>query len=117
VKLAAPDASRIEVSGYSSVPKSFLLEQNYPNPFNPTTTIAFSLGDHSGGGAVDFHLDVFNVLGQRVRTLAEGTLAPGRYEYVWDGTDQLNQQVASGLYFYRLTTSDRFETKKMVLMK
>jgi hypothetical protein len=117
VKLAAPDASQIEVSGYSSVPKSFVLEQNYPNPFNPTTTISFSLGDHNGGGAVDFRLDIFNVLGQRVKTLAEGTLAPGRYEYVWDGTDRLDQQVASGLYFYRLTTSDRFETKKMVLMK
>jgi len=117
VKLAASDASQIEVAGYSSVPKSFELEQNYPNPFNPSTTIAFSLGDHNGGAAADVRLDVFNVLGQTVRTLAQGTLEPGRYEYVWDGTDQSNQQVASGLYFYRLTAGDRSESKKMVLMK
>ncbi|MBI5867791.1 MAG: T9SS type A sorting domain-containing protein [candidate division Zixibacteria bacterium] len=118
LKLAAPDASQIEVSGVSPVPRSFVLDQNYPNPFNPTTTIAFTLGDlGSSGPSVAVYLVVYNLLGQQVKTLFDGTLGPGRYEYIWDGTDQAGQTMASGLYFYRLTTGGNSETKKMVLMK
>lgn len=117
VKLAATDAGRIEVAGFGSVPRSFELEQNYPNPFNPSTTIAFSLGDRNGGQPTAVRLDVLNVLGQRVTTLVEATLEPGRYEYVWDGTDQDHRPVASGLYFYRLSAGSASEAKKMVLMK
>ncbi len=118
VKLAAPDASQVEVSGVSPVPRSFVLDQNYPNPFNPATTIAFTLGDlGSSGPYVAVHLVVYNLLGQQVKTLFDGTLGPGRYEYIWDGTDQAGQTMASGLYFYRLTTAGNSETKKMVLMK
>jgi hypothetical protein len=116
VKLAAPDAAKIQVAGDAPLPKSFALHQNYPNPFNPTTTIAFSIGE-GVVGAIHARLDVYNVLGQRVTTLVDGYVEPGRHEYEWDGTDRSGRQVASGLYFYRLIAGRDAETKKMVLLK
>jgi len=117
IKLAASDAAKIEVAGNAPVPNSFTLLQNYPNPFNPSTTIAFALGGDRQGGAVQVRLDIYNVLGQRVSTLINGTLEPGRYEYEWHGVDGSGQPVASGLYFYRLTANEHSEAKKMVLVK
>jgi hypothetical protein len=116
IKLAAPNAAKIEIAGDAPLPKSFALHQNYPNPFNPTTTIAFSIGE-GVIGAVHARLDIYNVLGQRVTTLVDDYVEPGRHEYEWDGTDRSGRQVASGLYFYRLIAGRDTETKKMVLLK
>ena len=89
------------------------LDQNYPNPFNPQTTIAFSLKERGR-----LRIDVFNVGGQLVRTLLDETRAAGSYTDVhWDGTDASRQPVASGVYFYKLTTKDFSQTRKMVLLK
>jgi hypothetical protein len=89
------------------------LAQNYPNPFNPQTTIAFSVKER---GRV--RIDVFNVSGQLVKTLLDETRAAGSYTDVrWDGTDADNAAVASGVYFYRLTTGGFSQTRKMVLLK
>jgi hypothetical protein len=112
-KLADPRAGRIEVAGLESVPRDFALDQNYPNPFNAATTITFAVT----GRAVNTKLEIFNVLGQQVATLIDGPVEPGRHSQVWDGTDRTGTPVASGLYFYRLTTGNRAETKKMVLLK
>jgi len=117
IKLAASDAGKIEVAGNAPLPKTFSLLQNYPNPFNPSTTIAFALGSDDSGAPSRVRLDIYNVLGQRVTTLVNETLPPGRYEYQWSGRDGAGQPVASGLYFYRLTTNKQSETKKMVLLK
>ncbi len=95
-----------------AVPEKYALLQNYPNPFNARTLIEFVL---SRGGHVQ--LDVYDILGRNVATLAEGYRAAGQQQAVWDGTDRDGKNVASGIYFYRLTTSDFSEMKKMVLMK
>jgi len=62
-------------------------------------------------------LDVYNVLGQHVVRLSQGTLPAGEYDVTWDGVDRAGHRVASGVYFYRLQVGDDIETKKMVLLK
>ncbi|MBK7143294.1 MAG: T9SS type A sorting domain-containing protein [bacterium] len=90
----------------------FFLAQNYPNPFNPTTVIAFSLPERSR-----VTVEVFNILGQRVRRLLDEEKPSGDYRVVWNGTDQSGNQVASGVYLYRLQAADRVTARKMVLLR
>lgn len=102
----------------ANVPRRFELFQNYPNPFNPKTTIRFNVaasGDN--GGAVPVKLEVFNVLGQSVKTLLDDRRAPGNYSVEWDGTDGQGNRVSSGVYLYRLTADKISVTKKMVFLK
>ena len=65
----------------------------------------------------EVRLDLYNLLGRRVRTLFDGPLDGGYYSLAWDGTDQNGRQVASGIYFYRMTTSDFAQSRKMLLLK
>ncbi len=88
------------------------LSQNYPNPFNPQTTIAFSLKDRG-----HVKIDVYNVNGELVRTLLDETRAAGSDHVRWDGRNNANQPVSSGVYFYKLVTNNFSQTKKMVLLK
>ena len=94
------------------LPKDFILNQNYPNPFNPRTTISFSLNR-----AIEVKLSVYNMLGQKVTTLHSGYLNSGVHSYEWDGTNSNAETAASGIYFYRLETTDYAVTKKMLLIK
>jgi len=96
----------------SSIPTSFLLSQNYPNPFNPETTISFDM-------PIEEHisLEIYNIIGQKVKTLVNENLVPGRYILKWNGTDQYNKPVSSGIYFYKLKSASFTATKKMTLMK
>ncbi|MBN4056920.1 T9SS type A sorting domain-containing protein [bacterium AH-315-J21] len=96
----------------STLPTEFRLEQNYPNPFNPTTKIPFALPKGS-----DVTLEVFNVLGQRVRTLFDGYRPPGEHVIEFDGLNDNGASIASGLYFYRLNAGDVTTTRKMTLLK
>lgn len=80
-----------------TIPTAFELSQNYPNPFNPSTVIRYSLPR-----AADIHLVVYNMLGQRVRSLLEGRKEAGVYSVVWDGRNDRGEAVAAGLYFVRL---------------
>jgi hypothetical protein len=89
-----------------------LLKSNYPNPFNPTTTIAFDIAK-----AGNVKLNVYNVKGQLVRRLTNGELQRGSHRIIWNGCDELNRPVASGVYFYRLETKGYTKTNKMLLMK
>jgi hypothetical protein len=101
-----------------NLPKSFALEQNYPNPFNPSTTISYTI--HSRGSIDSPNrtvLEIYNLLGQKVRTLVEVTQSPGTYTVVWEGDNDAGKRVASGLYFYRLTLGEEFQTKKMMMIK
>ncbi|MCX8009852.1 MAG: T9SS type A sorting domain-containing protein, partial [Ignavibacteria bacterium] len=94
------------------IPKAFDLSQNYPNPFNPNTEIKFSLPK-----AEKVRLNIYNIAGELVQTLANGDLAPGNYKVTWDGKDKNGSSVASGVYIYRLESKSFTSTKKMVLMK
>jgi hypothetical protein len=119
VVLSDEKAVLIPVEGQSpSVPTAFELNQNYPNPFNPSTTIKFTLPSPKVGAAtLPATLKIYNVLGEVVRTLLDEPMAPGVYHKIWDGRDDQGNQVASGIYFYRLRAGDFEDTKKMVLMK
>jgi len=90
-----------------SLPEQFVLEQNYPNPFNPSTTIRYGLLYSSV-----VQLTVFNALGQRVATLVDGEQEAGNHEVRFDATN-----LASGVYFYRLTAGDFVQSRKLVLLK
>lgn len=95
-----------------AVPSSFSLEQNYPNPFNPSTDITFSLHQLS-----DVRLVVYNVLGQPVLELVNGSLPTGTYKVRWDGTNSAGHRVASGVYLYTLSTGSATASKMMTLIK
>ncbi len=97
-----------------TIVSSFVLKQNYPNPFNPTTTIEFVLNK---SGFAKVKLEVYNMLGQRVKTLYNGVLDAGTYKFQWDGTNQAAQRVASGMYIYRLEVDQKAMVKQMVLIK
>jgi hypothetical protein len=107
------DADGIDLSNcvgntiIADAPVNLELAENYPNPFNPQTEIAFGLPEASL-----ITLDIYNVLGQKVATLANGYFEAGRHTITWDASNQ-----ASGIYFYRLTTPDGALTKKMLLLK
>ena len=94
------------------VPEAFSLAQNYPNPFNSTTAISFAL---PRAGAI--RLAVFDVLGQQVAVLAEGTHPAGSYTLRWDGVNDGGSALAAGLYFYRLQTPWSVQTRKLLLLK
>jgi hypothetical protein len=96
----------------STLPMAYSLGQNVPNPFNPTTSIEFAI-PKSGMVTVE----VFNVLGQKVKTLVNEDLRAGYKRVDWDGTDDGGSAVASGVYLYRLKVNDFSETKKMLLLK
>ena len=89
-----------------------LLSQNYPNPFNPTTTIAYNMIEEG-----NVSIEVFNIKGQKVTTLINEHMTVGDHTLVWDGTDNNNQTVSSGMYFYKMKASNYTSTKKMILMK
>ncbi len=103
------DESSVETT---SIPKEFELVQNYPNPFNPSTTITFAVPK-----AGEVKLSVYNLKGQLVRTLVSGPAAAGWHKVVWDGTNQQENQVASGIYVYSLESKDFRAHRKLVLAR
>jgi hypothetical protein len=94
------------------VPAEFYLSQNYPNPFNPTTTISFGLPQDS-----DVKVEVFNLLGQKVRTLVDGNEKAGYKTLVWNGKDDSGKGVTSGVYFYKIDAGSFSQSKKMIMIK
>ncbi len=94
------------------VPVVTKLEGNYPNPFNPETVINFSLKDASR-----VRINVFNIKGQLVKTLINDDMSSGKHRIVWNGKDNNNRNVSSGVYLYRMETANYNKTMKMMLMK
>ena len=88
-------------------PGSFQLSQNYPNPFNATTEIPFSLPDKS-----DVLVEIYNLLGQKVAALFNGSLEAGYHTVTWDGGVN-----PSGVYFYRIQAGKEIDSRQMILLK
>jgi hypothetical protein len=96
----------------ATVPQTFALAQNFPNPFNSSTVIRFALPQSE-----DVELSVFNLAGQKVATLLDGRRRAGEYSLNWDGRDDEERELASGVYLYRLQAGEKIETRKLVLVR
>jgi hypothetical protein len=96
-----------------TTPKKFALRQNFPNPFNPTTVILYEVPE--GGGHVT--LRIYDVGGRLVRTLIDGEQTPGEKRVTWHGRNEKGHNVATGVYFYRMTAPGFEKTRKMVLLQ
>jgi hypothetical protein len=113
-------AGEIEIDAQTDVPviqpdtgpAVYLLSQNFPNPFNNSTTIEFELPV-----AAEVSLELFNILGQKVATLARGWFAAGHYTTQWNGTSDDGRETASGIYFYRLEIGAESEVRKLAFLK
>jgi hypothetical protein len=97
----------------------YILLQNYPNPFNPTTTIPFKVKslEYGVGRPIHTTLIIYNLLGQKVRTLVDEDKLPGSSQVSWDGKNEEGNDVSSGIYFYVIKTKDVTQTKKMTLVR
>ncbi|MBI2504545.1 MAG: T9SS type A sorting domain-containing protein, partial [Candidatus Latescibacteria bacterium] len=94
------------------VPQTFALQPNYPNPFNPATVIRYQLP-----AAAAVRLEVYDVLGQKVRILVAGSEEAGFHRVMWDGRDEGGRAVAGGVYFYRLQAGEFTQVRKLLLLK
>jgi Secretion system C-terminal sorting domain len=94
------------------LPHKFELKNNYPNPFNPTTNITFSIPQYS-----NVRIEIFNSLGQLVRSLFNQNYDSGNYTTIWNARDDFGNKVNSGVYIYRLVSENYVDSKRMVLMK
>lgn len=104
--------TRVEEINPGVIPSQFELAQNYPNPFNPETKIEFAIPSRS-----HVSLSVYNMLGQKVTTLVDEELEAGWKSVTWNGRDDGGNQVATGVYLYRLEAGDIVMKKKMMLLK
>ena len=101
----------------NQIPSTWMLYQNYPNPFNPSTTIEFDVPEISGS-LPRVVIQIYDVLGKKVKTIEKEVKDTGRYKVQWDGKNDNNTRVATGVYFYRVLAGNHYAaTKKMVLLK
>ncbi len=109
---------KVDLSGFvnsedENIPAFSPQLSNYPNPFNPTTTISFDLPK---SGNVD--LSIYNIKGQKVKTLTSEKYSKGKHSLIWNGTNNENQNVGSGVYFYKLNVNGKtVDVKKCILLK
>lgn len=102
----------LKAAGAATLPKEYALRGNYPNPFNAKTIISFALPQESR-----VTLDIYNILGQKVRTLVDGAMPAGNHKLEWDGTDHNGAGVSSGVYLYKLKADDFTRVNRMTLLK
>lgn len=104
----APSGSAGKIGNTS---RPFSLD-NYPNPFNPVTVINYAVPEKS-----TVAIEIFNILGQKIKTLVDGERAAGHHSVLWDGKDETGKEVGSGIYLYRLKAGQLTQSKKMLLLK
>ncbi len=107
-----PEATGVNENGNDGLPKTFALHQNYPNPFNPVTTIKYDLPKDCL-----VEIQIYNVLGQRVRTLVSTYQQAGHKMIIWNGLNDYGNTVASGTYIYKIKAADFVKTKRMTMLK
>ncbi len=99
-------------AGDNVIPSGTVLNANFPNPFNPETSIKFAIASES-----QVQVEIYNLAGQKVKTLINERMNPGIYCYVWNGKDDSDKSVTSGVYFYKMKAGNYTSTKKMILLK
>ncbi|MDA3814142.1 MAG: T9SS type A sorting domain-containing protein [Candidatus Cloacimonetes bacterium] len=104
---------QVSVENYYLQPIDCYLS-NYPNPFNPSTTISFSVNTEN---IEDTELVIYNMKGQKVKQLINDQLSAGQHSTIWNGKDDTNKEVSSGIYFYKIKAGNFVDVKKAVLLK
>ena len=102
----------VSVHMSSDKPHEYALYANYPNPFNPTTTIRYTLKESQ-----HTKLIIFNILGQKIRTLVKDMQPAGVHSVKWDGRSDSGETMSSGVYFYRLRSGNFVKTRRMALVE
>jgi hypothetical protein len=102
----------VETEYIAGLPRKLALRQNYPNPFNPNTNLLFELPNPG-----HVKIEIFGLTGAKVRTLVDSHFDAGYHSAVWDGRSDSGEEVASGIYYYRLTSGQHRITRKMVMLK
>ena len=106
-----PDVSVEEMVEFiSQIPIKIL--KNYPNPFNPTTTISFEIAEKG-----KTEVEIFNIKGQKVKTLLNENLEAGQHSVIWNGKTDSEKQVSSGMYFYKVSVNNNQKISKMIMLK
>ncbi len=111
-KLADNDINMETGSTASLLPNEFKLHANRPNPFNPITAVLYEVPV-----AAHVKIDIYNILGQKVKTLVDEVKTPGTHEVLWNGTDERGLQVSTGIYLYNMQAGEFRQSRKMMLMK
>jgi hypothetical protein len=96
----------------NTIPEVFALHNNYPNPFNPVTNIGYDIPELS-----KVSIDIYNIAGNKVKTLVSKEHQPGRYKVQWNATNESGAPVATGMYIYKIRAKDFVSVKKLLLMK
>ena len=110
LRIVDPQLENIQIEKQS--PQAYVLCQNYPNPFNAITTIRYQIPRNDY-----MEICIYNLAGQKVRTLVNAAQCPGTYTVSWDGFDDNGLQSASGVYFCRMNVSDFVEVRKLILIQ
>jgi len=94
----------------------FSLNYAVPNPFKHTTEISFHVNESSTDNPLKLKLAVYNILGEKVKTLAEQKFAPGDHKYIWDGTDEQGNRVHGTVYFIKLTSGKHADVERVIMI-
>ena len=101
----------------SPLPEYFALHPNFPNPFNSATQIRYELPAMGNDSAPAVHLAIYNLMGQKIRTLLDQPQEPGYYTTIWDGSDERGLPVSSGVYFYRIAVGEQILSRPLLLLR
>ncbi|MBI5727202.1 MAG: T9SS type A sorting domain-containing protein, partial [Ignavibacteriales bacterium] len=104
--------SPLEVRDGRIIPMEFALMQNYPNPFNPSTVIGYTVPQDS-----EVEITIYNVMGEKIRTLVRENQQAGYYSATWDGKNEFGHSISSGIYIYSMNAGKFQSTKKLTFLK